>query len=211
MEEEDSVDYAWLAYLHVTASVNWPTKTDQNNCCGQAYMLPCVFRAIHNKVPCMCAHRSVFETVDRRTFSPCSHCAVSGNHRLSQTAKSWFWRHLTYRRNSFLTRLIPNRASHGMFPSLLEGCLVRISSTCWLPWSHRTWRLKTTVYMRNGNSEKLVSFTRHGRNYASLTECRGVCMNCLPQPWFLSRLSLHDSTLQDYWFSSLSMLAKGAH
>lgn len=69
--------------------------------------------------------------LDQQILSPCSHRAVTGDHRPYQTAKSQFQGCLTYRNGSFSTQLVLNHASHGTFTSLPGGYLACISNTYW--------------------------------------------------------------------------------
>lgn len=83
---------------------------------------------------------------------------------------------LTNRNNFFSAPLIPNHANRSTFSSLFEGCLTPLQyRTCQLPCSRRTRRLE-------------LWFLRRGKDYTYLMEHHSVCVKCLPQTWFLSRL-----------------------
>lgn len=104
---------------------------------------------------------------------PCSHSTATGNHRVYQTAKSWFWGCVMYRNSSFSTLLILNHTSHGAFSSLFSKVASFASLyRTWLPSCSRiVWRLGTIIHI-------------------CLKETRRTSMKCLPQPWLLSRLCL---------------------
>lgn len=131
----------------------------------------------------------VHTTLHRQTLSPRNHCVVTGSRRRYETAKSRFQRSLTYGNNPSSTPLISNRASHGTSSSLLEGCIVCISSTVLASYH---------VPVKPGWSKLWP--TCRSKNYTCLTERRGMRVKCLAQPWFLSRsrLSMLPSGISDF-------------
>lgn len=120
-----------------------------------------------DEVRCTCTHHSSCGTLNRWTLPPSSHHVATGDHQLYQTMKSWFWRCLTHRNNSFSTQLIPNRGSRDAFSLLFTACLVFR-----LPCLRKICRLRTIVYTSQQEPHLLDGTSRH--------ICEMFFFSCLP-------------------------------
>lgn len=145
------------------------------------WLHPCAFRKWRNKVPCACAHRSTFGRLYQRILLTCSHRAVTGNYRLYQTAKWWFRRCPTYCNNSFSA----NHASKSCKPWHVFIILRRRLVGCRVCTEYR-------------GSKPL--FARQCKDYICLADHHSMCVECLPQPWFVSCLpfTVMSSGIRDF-------------